>query len=370
MDRDELQDRIRARRSGGEPYRRGGVADDEAAYERFEPTPEDARVRQERRPSERRPDHFDEAAAAASTAAAAAAAGPSFRADEPAWPDESGSGVRDEPTAPVDRPDLTREQDDWSTPVASAPVPAAEPSPWSAPAAPRGEDGFPDEPVDAADAYEDVADDESAYEYDYDTWEEPARRSGGGAGAFAILGFLALGVLALLGGAVLAGVFGGDDGTATATTTPSAAVSVAPAVSAPASVAPSGGSGDPQASASAVASGEPVVFPDGFTALAQPCIPGSVRIDGCNENGAVNNGQVEIWVGFQNGTSADVVGAQLIGPDGNALGDQSIDLADIGCTSSCNGYTYFNFSNLGTGTYEVRISRNGDFASSTSFEVS
>jgi hypothetical protein len=369
MDRDELQDRIRARRSGGEPYRRGGMADDEAAYQRFEPTPEDARVRQERRPAERRPDHFDEAAAAA---AAAAAAGPSVHADEPSWPDEARIGHPDEPTAPVDRPDLTRDQDEWSTPVAAsapAPVPPVESAPWARPSAPRAEDPFPDEPVVAADGYEDPVDDGEPYEYDYDTWEEPQRRSGGGAGAFAILGFLALGVLALIGGAVLAGVFGGD-GVAEATATPSAAVSVTPTASPPASVAPSGGSGDPQASASAAASGEPVVFPDGFTALAQPCIPGSVRADGCDENGAVNSGQVEIWVGFTNGTPSDVIGAQLIGPDGNALGDGAIDLADIGCAAPCRGYTFFNFSNLVAGTYEVRISRNGDFASSTSFEVS
>ena len=45
-------------------------------------------------------------------------------------------------------------------------------------------------------------------------------------------------------------------------------------------------------------------------------------------------------------------------------------LARIGCTASCNGWTYFNFRNLTEGTYEVRVTRNGDPASETRFEVS
>src|SRR5688572_28424538 len=84
MDRDELQERIRARRSGGgEPYRRGGLADEGASgYERFEPDPRDAQARRSQRPDERRRDAFDE------------------RSTSP-------GGVADE------RPDITREADDW-----------------------------------------------------------------------------------------------------------------------------------------------------------------------------------------------------------------------------------------------------------------
>ncbi len=55
-------------------------------------------------------------------------------------------------------------------------------------------------------------------------------------------------------------------------------------------------------------------------------------------------------------------------PDGTEF-DQSIDLARIGCGSTCNGYTWFQFSNLDPGDYEVRITRNGEPASSTAFEV-
>jgi hypothetical protein len=117
------------------------------------------------------------------------------------------------------------------------------------------------------------------------------------------------------------------------------------------------------------ASGDPVVFPDGFTAQAEPCLPGSAGSSGCDSNGANNSGVVDIWVGFQNGNSSDVIGATLVAPDGSTV-DGSIDLADIGCASSCNGWTYFPFRNLTAGTYEVEISRNGEPAGSTTFEVS
>lgn len=353
MDREELQDRIRARRSGADPYRRGVPADDdEAAYQRFEPEPEDSQARRPRQPETRREDHFHEAVS-------------------PAPPPPTST--------PAEPPSLTRERDEWEqrpvgagpsvpptvVPPAPAPTPvapippltASEQPPYPAYEEPEYVDNFDDE------AYEG---EEYAYAEDWDDGRE--RRSG--AGAFAILGVLALGVIALLGGALLAGIFG-DGGTGEVVTSPSASAS--PAVSASAqpseSAAPSvSGSAGP--SASAPASGEPVVFPDGFTADAQPCLPGSADNEGCDSNGASNSGSVQIWVGFKNGTDADVIGAALIGPEGNTLGTGSIDLADIACGSACNGYTYFNFANLGPGTYQVEITRNGQHASSTSFEVS
>jgi hypothetical protein len=344
MDRDELQERIRARRSGGEPYRRGGAADEEAAFERFEPEPEDARVQGGRRADARRADHLAEGAAAAGAAAAGAAG----RTPEPA-----------------SRADLTRDRDDWTAPVAPplADPRAAEPAPEPVYAEPANAE------PEHIDAYEDgYADPYEEYPYEYDQYAEPERRSSG-AGAFAILGFLALGVLALFGGAVLAGVFSDDDpGVGSATPTPTFAESLAPDVSDAASIAPSVAP-SPGESAPA-ASGEPVVFPDGFTAEAQPCLPGSAGGTGCNSNGAVNGGTVDIWVGFKNGNADDVVGATIIGPDGSTVGEGTIPLARIGCTKSCNGWTYFNFRNLQVGTYEVRVTRNGDPASETGFEVS
>jgi hypothetical protein len=216
--------------------------------------------------------------------------------------------------------------------------------------------------------------DDDAYDvdgpYDYDQWEDDRERRSG-AGAFAILGFLALGVLALLGGAVLAGVFNGDPEVAEGSPTPSVAFSQAPIASAAPSIAASTApSAAPTGSSAPAESGAPVVFPDGFTAEAQPCIPGSVRPDGCDSSGAVNNGQVEIWVGFENGSATDVVGAEILGPDGTRVGDVTIPLDSIGCTSTCNGHTYFNFANLGPGMYEVLITRNGERADTIDFEVS
>jgi hypothetical protein len=78
---------------------------------------------------------------------------------------------------------------------------------------------------------------------------------------------------------------------------------------------------------------------------------------------------VWIWVGFKNGTQADVIGVTLILPDGSTE-DGSIDLAQIGCSPTCpGGWTYFPFSGLPAGTYQVEITRNGEPAGSTSFEV-
>jgi hypothetical protein len=334
MDRDELQDRIRARRSGGDPYRRGGTADDErGGYERYEPDPIDTQARRHDAgalPQTRR-DYLDEGAAAGTV-----------------WGD------------------ITRDRDEWARPAA-APTPAAAP--------PQADDWAPppsDVPVsdpyqsEYVDNFDDAAYGEPGYGYAYDEWQAPRERRAG-LGAVAILGFLALGVLALLGGAVLAGIFGGGPGVGLGPTPSPTATAVATAEPTP---SPSlEATGSPGASGSPAESGEPVVFPDGFTAEAQPCIRGSVAADGCDSNGASNSGAVDIWVGFEKGTSADVIGATLVAPDGSEI-DGSIDLADIGCRSSCNGYTWFPFDGLTPGTYEVRVTRNGELADTVEFEVS
>lgn len=335
MDRDELQDRIRARRSGADPYRRGGVADEgTGGYQRFEPEPQDSQARRAQRPDERRRDAFEERSAAAAGAAAAGAS---------------------------QRPDITRDHDDWT------PRPSIVPPIGSTP---ESTDTTPPPSVDEH-AYVDNYDDEAAYPYEYDEWDDGRDRRSSGAGAFAILGFLALGVLALLGGAVLAGVFSSDPnvGSADPTLTPSPSIQASTAPSEAASVAPSIAASTAPSGAPP-ASGEPVDFPDGFTAEAQPCIPGSAGRDGCDSNATSNNGNVWVWVGFTNGTENDVVGAEVIGPDGTTVGDGSIDLASIGCSPTCpGGWTYFPFGNLQPGTYEVEITRNGEPAGSTSFEV-
>lgn len=230
---------------------------------------------------------------------------------------------------------------------------------------------MPVDEVAYVDNYDDAAYEEQGYAFEYDDWEDERDRRSSGAGAFAILGFLALGVLALLGGAVLAGVFspdpnvGGTDPTLTpspsiiesvppsASAAPSADVSAAPSVAPP-------------------ASGDPVVFPDGFTAVAEPCLPGTIRRDGsgCDANAATNAGSLEIYVGFRSGSSDDVIGAKILAPEGNQVYEGSVDLGNIpGCGNVCNGWTYFQVGNLEPGTYEVEITRNGDLAGTTSFEV-
>jgi hypothetical protein len=339
MDRDELQGRIRARRSG-DPYRRGGIADDEfPGYERYEPEPEDNRARPSREARESHRDHFDERAAGAGFGAAAAP--------------EVAEATRDEPV----RRDVTRDDDDWApTGAAAVPPPATVP---------------PAEGPTRTDRFDDAAyDDAYAYDAEYDTWEDDDQRRGSGAGAFAILGFLALGFLALLGGAALAGVFGGDPGVGQGpTATPVATVEATELPSPDATTDPSP-EPSPDETSAPPDDGEPVVFPDGFVAEAQPCLPGSAGTSGCDSNAETNSGSLWVWVGFRNGTQNDVIGAELIGPDGNTVGEGSIDLERIGCRPTCpGGWTYFPFSNLPPGEYEVEITRNGQPAGTTRFEV-
>ena len=334
MDRDELQERIRARRSGGEPYRRGAGPDDErGGYERFEPDPDDARARRSQQSDDRRRDYLDERAAAGAAGA----------------------------TAPAD---LTRDRDEWSRPAA-APTPAsAPPAPDYGP--PPSDVPLDDDPVHV-DNYDDAAYDEGAYPYEYEEWEEPRERRSG-AGAFAILGFLALGVLALMGGAVLAGVFGPDPGTGVGEASPTSSATVAASAETSVGAVPST-EATPAVSGSPAASGDPVVFPDGFTVETQPCIPGSAGLDGCDSNAVSNSGSVWVWVGFRNGTENDVIGVTLLLPDGSTE-DGSIPLAQIGCSPTCpGGWTYFPFGGLEPGTYQVEVTRNGEPADATTFEV-
>lgn len=342
LDRDELQDRIRARRSGADPYRRGAAPDDAGpAYERFEPEPEDAAARRARRQEARRRDEFVEP----------------IEPVAPVAPAPSEAGIPPAAPAPA-RPDVTREHDDW---VERRPVAPVTPTPPAAAEEPEHIDHYDDSAYEAGD-----------YPYEYDEWDDDRDRRSTGAGAFAVLGFLALGVLALLGGAVLAGVFSGDPnvggGDPTLTPSPTISQSAAPSVdpsSAPSTAPSANPSGEPGVS------GDPVVFPDGFTAEAQPCIPGSPDVDGCDSNAVSNNGNLWVWVGFANGTENDVVGVEIIGPDGTTVGDGSIPLARIGCSPRCpGGWTYFPFGGLGPGTYDVEVTRNGERAGTTSFEVS
>lgn len=344
MDRDELQDRIRARRSGGDPYRRGGAhGDDPASYERFEPEPTDRAALWSRPADTPRRDLLSETPPPPSRVAG----GP--------------HALRPLPGEHGDRPDLTRDRDDWGpTTETSQPAAAASAASHLAPVEDYRQADVPDG------GYAEY--DEPVYADEYEEWDEdPRDRRSAGAGALLILGFLALGVLALLGGAVLAGVFGGDPQTGVIDTSPSPSVSAAAtAEETPAETPSAEPEGTPRAS------GDVIVFPDGFTADVQPCLPGSADVDGCESNGQTNGGSLDIWVGFTNGTEEDVISAQVFSPDGTPAGSPgTIDLARIGCSPTCpGGWTYFPFSGLPEGTYEVVVTRNGEPAGETSFVVS
>ena len=339
MDRDELQERIRARRSGGDPYRRGAGAADEASagYQRFEPDPTDvgAARRAEGR-TDRRADHFDERAAAAGSA-------PPPRVGE--------------------RPDLTRERDDWEAPVAAGAAATASEA-WT-PAPDEEGAAYAPEPFRTDNYVEPDYDDEAAdhpYEYEYDAWQEPERRSSG-AGAFAILGFLALGVLALMGGAVLAGVFGGDPEVAQESPTPSLTASLAPEVSSAPSAAPSiDASGEPVSSLEPVASGDPVVFDDGASFEVQACATAEMSFDGCAQQAEFfSGGSFVAWVGFSRASGDDTL-LLVLRQDGAAVADSEFVLGDapFSCGNPCTGYARQGFTGLPPGEYTVELLRNGD----------
>jgi len=352
MDRDELQDRIRARRSGGEPYRRGGSADDApGGYQRFEPDPTDAGAasRLDRRAG-RRADHFDE------------------RADAAAAHDDAPPA---EPPA-----DITRDHDEWGRPIAAGSVSAAAPASAGASDAwtptPDEEGAYEAEPLRADHYVEPEYDDEAGeYMYEYDEWQEPERRTSG-AGAFAILGFLALGVLALLGGAILAGVFSGDDPIAGGSPSPSITASLAPVASeAPSAAASADASADPDPSDQPVPTGEPVVFDDGASFEVQACATNEMTFDGCAQEAEFFSGGAFVaWVGFSQASGDDTL-LLVLRQDGAAVADSEFVLGNspFGCTSDCTGYARQGFTGLPPGEYTVELMRNGEPAHAISIGV-
>jgi hypothetical protein len=349
LDRDELQERVRLRRPTEEPYRRGAVpraaaASTASAYEAFTPEPEDqAVIRPADEPSVARVDHYRDEAPPVDA--------PSV---EPA----------------LRRGQLVSEEEE---PLV-APLP---PSSWDSPppvrdeAPPYVEPGYAerDEP-EHVDYYDDAAyagEDPYAYAYEADL-DQP--RGSSGAGVLAVVGLLVLGVVALFGGALLAGIFNGDRGIGGLTPTPSATASAEPTVAPTApSVAPTSSAAGP--SSTPQASDGSVAFPDGFEAKAAPCKFGAAELSGCTASGETNNGDVWIWVGFRNGSASDALNAALKTAAGDPIGEGNVDLGAIGCTRAptCNGWTRFGFENLKPGKYIVRVTRNGDPAARTSFEV-
>lgn len=177
--------------------------------------------------------------------------------------------------------------------------------------------------------------------------------------------FLGLGILALLGGAMLGGVF--DGGVAEASPTPTATVSTpspepSPTPSASVSTTPS-------SAPSVVPIPTPAPAPDGFIARAEPCDeqPSSST---CDSSGAENSGDVWILVSFRHAKPTDVLAVTLHDESGTTVAQSNpITLAFCGTNTDCAGYTFFDFHNLGDGDYEARVTRNGTQVGTTEFTV-
>jgi hypothetical protein len=196
--------------------------------------------------------------------------------------------------------------------------------------------------------------------------DRPPRRSA----ALPVVGFVVLGVAALLGGALLFSTLNAPGGLAdqASSPSPSAGASAAGSETPNASASDSGtptGSSAPSASAA----------PDNFTAKAQPCASNDMGFSGCSKDGSTLTGsQVWVWVGFKNGQADTVLGVTIIDKtSGSEVGDGSLELDKLtGCDpgKTCSGYIQMTFGDLSPGSYTIQVSRDGSQVSSTGFTVS
>jgi hypothetical protein len=386
MDRDELEERIRG--SGGRsrsPFRRGGLADDaSAAYpagaEPFVPEPTDRLARaepEEEAALEPRIDRFADpveppSPLRAASAASAGSAG-SVRQPKDDWPDAD----REFPPPPL-RLGNDREE------------PAGDPAAVG-PAYPRarydaddgGYAGREHAPAERwggqraravpPDAGHDGGDFGGPGDNDYPQYPDDGPRRGGN-GAMVVIGFVVLGLAALLGGALLSGVLN--------TAAPIGASSASPNASASSGATPSAteqgsaqatGSGSPSTTGSPAASAS--TGPDNFTAKVQPCASQKMSFKGCAEDGStISSDQVWVWVGFYKAAYNDVIGVNLVEQaTGTAVGDGSIQLGqdNIGCKpdAECTGYLYFTFDQLKPGGYTIKVSRDAQQAAQATLTV-
>lgn len=395
MDRDELDARIRSRRVD-QPYRRGGYADEwgdggaAGGYQPFEPEPEDTRARRgEAEPGQPRfVDNLSDEVDHEKTASPAVpsdlpttppepqadAAGPWRRGrevpdEEPRAPGGLVPPIAASVAEPVPEDAVAVEPPPPVTSYAAAPSPR--PDPWqsrSVEPPPTVEDpdyaSNDDEGWPADEPYYVPADD-----------DDDRRR---GNSALPIIGFVALGVIALLLGVFFSNLFGDDPQVGQASPTPrsSATVAATPPPSetaAPSTSAGASGSGQPNAS-----DGPPITFPDGFTAEAQPCVS-QPNESGCNSDGATNQGSIWVYITFESGRREDVIGMTIVDADGTTVADASQELASLGgggcpANAPCNGWLLFPgfgtpYSGLEAGDYRIRINRNGLPAAQADFTV-
>ena len=190
--------------------------------------------------------------------------------------------------------------------------------------------------------------------------------TGGGDGGISpavFIAFLVLGLVALLGGAALAGFFR-DGGIAQASPTPTASVEVSPSPSLEATPSPS-----LEPSPTILPSdAPPTTFPDGFLARAETCAE-KPTAPSCDNSGATNSGSLWVLVSFRHAGASDVIGFAIVDSAGNLQADASLDLGFCGTSTDCAGYTYHQFSGLAPGDYRVRVTRNGTPAAETTFSV-
>ncbi len=195
---------------------------------------------------------------------------------------------------------------------------------------------------------------------------QPPEASGGVSGLVFVV-FLGLGILALLGGAILGGVF--DAGPA-AEASPSATPLVATSTPEPTTPEPSvAATSTPTAAPSAIPSAAPPsALPDGFIARAEACDeePSGPT---CDNSGAVNDGEPWILVSFRHGKPTDAIRITIVDGSGTVQDEASLSLSFCLTNTDCPGYTYDRFGPLDPGDYDVRVTRNGTPAATTSFRV-
>jgi hypothetical protein len=187
-----------------------------------------------------------------------------------------------------------------------------------------------------------------------------------GVSGLVFVAFLGLGVLALLGGAMLGGIFEGPGAEVTPTPSLVAEVTPTPEPTPTPSVGPS------VAPTAAAPTPTPAVTPppaaDGFIARAEPC-DDQPSASTCDNSGAENSGDVWILVSFRHAQPTDVIGVTVHDESGATVEQGSIPLNFCGTNTDCAGYTYFYFSSLAAGDYTVRATRNGTEVATTGFTV-
>ena len=350
MDRDELEARIRARRSG-QPYRRGSPASPSPeAAEPWQPEPAYA---DEPSPGSYAPPTASDAERGRDEDDTRRWAPPGAQTQPPAV-----SGYRSDPGRSADAAAPTRYVD-----------PAyAEPEPVGAPR--YAEPIDPDQQALSA-PHRDIESTDVRYQLPSEAYARRRPRRAPGA-AFFVLGLFVLGAFALVGGALLASALGQPDDTAVgdgATATP-VAVTLAPTEVPSPTLTP--GAGQTATANPEVTATPRFFFEDGFTASAEPCLVQPTQ-PSCPAPGDVvpANGTVFILVTFQQIRGGDLIGVHGVTPDGDNLGDASWQAPGGPNSPAANGHAYFGYNVTGfpEGEYEITVTRNGEDAAVTTFRI-